>query len=148
MKSFEEKGISRDMLQMALHGIDALEERSFSESVKIVGTEQDYANMSTWASANLSEDQLVAFNESVGPRATPGQRALAIRGINSLWRSQNPSHPAEPVMGSGGPVVNGLAFRSMDEWKRAMMDPKYKTDSAYRKDVDVRLEAAHKQGII
>ena len=101
------------------------------------GGEKQYANLVNWAKTNLPEDQIQAFDEVVNTGSVQAIQ-LAVSGLKAEYDSAN---GVEGKMVTGKAAPNkGDVFRSQAELVRAMNDPRYDNDSAYRQDVIEKLD--------
>lgn len=106
----------------------------------IVGGEQEYANMLSWASQNMSEQEIDMY-DAVMDRGDPVACFFAVQAL--AYRFQD-------AIGVDGQLLTGTTasdkadvFRSQAEVVRAMADPRYDTDPAYRQDVYAKLERSN-----
>ena len=118
------------------------EGRDFSEAdIKelkgIVGGEQNYSNMIDWAQKSLNEQEVKMF-DAVMERGDPLAAFFAVRSLAYAYND---------AIGYDGNMVQGKAprqsndqFRSQQEVVRAMADPRYDEDPAYRRDIMEKLE--------
>jgi len=118
------------------------ESRDFSEeNIKelkgIVGGEENYTNMVQWAQKSLNKQEVDMF-DAVMERGDPLAAFFAVR---SLAYAYNDS------IGYDGNMVQGKAprqsndqFRSQQEVVKAMGDPRYEEDPAYRRDIMEKLK--------
>jgi len=101
-----------------------------------VGGEAAYANLVNWAADNLPAEYIQAF-DSVVESGNVQAIQIAVAGLRSEY---------ENYVGYEGRMLTGKAaatqetFRSQAEVVRAMNDPRYDTDPAYRQDVFDKLE--------
>ncbi len=102
-----------------------------------VGGEAEYSKLVNWASENLDDRSIKAFDNIVdGGNMMAIQ--LALNGLKSQYDSVNGS---EGRMLSGKPPkTQGDVFRSQAELVRAMNDKRYDNDPAYRQDVIEKLD--------
>jgi len=106
-----------------------------------VGGEAAYQQMLTWAGDNLDQAKLEAFNDIVeSGNATAVQ--IAVAGMKSEYET---SEGYEGRMLTGKAAKTTDAFRSQQEVVRAMADPRYDNDPAYRQDVYDKLERSNVQ---
>ena len=105
--------------------------------MEMVGGEQAYQNMLSWASDNFSQDEVQMYD---GVMASGDPRAIffAIQALQSRFSES---------LGSDGELLTGRdsgsdddSFQSQAELVAAMNDPRYDRDPAYRKDMMRRLE--------
>lgn len=102
------------------------------------GGKDQFEAMRQWAtSGGLTE----AERTFLGDQASKGpeQAKIAVSQLKQRFEAVNGKLPSLV----GGKSGNGLVgFRSTAEMTAAMKDPRYKTDPAYRKDVEQRVEHA------
>ena len=101
------------------------------------GGEKQYANIVNWAKTNLPEDQIQAFDEVVNTGSVQAIQ-LAVSGLKAEYDNAN-GVEGKMVTGKTAPN-NGDVFRSQAELVRAMNDPRYDNDPAYRQDVIEKLD--------
>lgn len=109
-----------------------------SEEAKVyseVGGQEAYGQMLEWAGQNLKQDEVAAYNAAV-ESGDMNQVMFAVRGLQARYAAAN---RGEPKLVSGSGKTAPAAFRSVAEMVSAMSDPRYKTDPAYRSDVERRL---------
>ena len=101
------------------------------------GGEKQYADIVNWAKTNLPEDQIQAFDEVVNTGSVQAIQ-LAVSGLKAEYDNAN-GVEGKMVTGKTAPN-NGEVFRSQAELVRAMNDPRYDNDPAYRQDVIEKLD--------
>ena len=103
------------------------------------GGEKEYQRLVGWASENLAENKLDAFNSIVNQGdATAIQ--IAVAGLRSEYEGQE-GYEGRMLQGKGARTTD--AFRSQAEVVAAMSDPRYERDEAYRQDVYDKLERSN-----
>jgi hypothetical protein len=119
-----------------------LSEREVNFIQNSVGGEQAYAQMVQWAAENLDPSYVQAFDDVVESGNIQAIQ-LAVAGLRSEYENQ---------VGYEGRMLSGKAaqqqvdvFRSQAEVVRAMSDPRYDNDPAYRQDVYEKLERSNIQ---
>ena len=101
------------------------------------GGEANWNAVVNWASENLPDNQIDAF-DSVVDSGNPAAIGIAFQGLQSQY---NESNGYEGRMLQGKPAgSSGQTFRSQAELVAAMGDPRYDTDPAYRADVIQKLD--------
>lgn len=100
-----------------------------------IGGESEFRKVQAWARANLPPAYLSAFNEIVDSGSADALK-LAVSGLQSRYVAAN---GREPKLVGGQPGANAEGFRSNAEIIKAMSDPRYRKDEAYRADVTARL---------
>ena len=104
------------------------------------GGELAYANIIGWAQDNLDAQAQEAFDSIV---ATGSVQAIniAVAGLKSQYEAAN---GFEGKMYTGKPPkTGGDVFRSQQELVRAMSDPRYENDPAYRQDIIEKLDRSN-----
>ena len=141
---------STDLAQMYLDYRQQVEENGGSQQdlssddvaqlQGVVGGEEQYVQMLGWASENLSEQEQEMF-DSVMDKADPVSCFFAIQALANRYND---------AIGYDGQMLQGYAprnesdvFRSQAEVVRAMNDPRYEDDPAYRQDVFMKLERSN-----
>ena len=101
------------------------------------GGEREYANIINWAKSNLPKESIDAFDQVVNTGSVQAIQ-LAVAGLKSEYNNAN-GVEGKMVTGKAAPN-NGDVFRSQAELIRAMNDPRYDNDPAYRQDVIEKLD--------
>lgn len=107
-----------------------------------VGGSEQYQQLVGWAAENLPEEQINLYDQ-VMSNGDPAAMWFAIQALNFAYR-ETVGYDGELL--TGKPAQNsGDVFRSQAEVVRAMRDPRYDSDPAYRKDVSDKLERSNLQ---
>tara|TARA_R100000406_G_scaffold71868_1_gene52084 strand:- start:803 stop:1579 length:777 start_codon:yes stop_codon:yes gene_type:complete len=102
-----------------------------------VGGEAVYEKVIDWASNNLNETQIKAFDDIV---ATGNADAIQMM-VNGLKSQYDSNNGFEGQMLSGkAPKSSGDVFRSQQQVVEAIADPRYDRDPGYRNEVLEKLE--------
>ena len=113
-----------------------LQQSQVNDIMETAGGAEQYNNMIQWASTNLPESEINDFN-AVTATNNPIAIKFAVQSLASKYRGEV-GYEADLVSGRGaGSDVK--AFRSHAELSRAISDPRYHSDPAYRQDVEDRL---------
>ena len=103
----------------------------------IVGGDANYTNMLNWAQKSLNEQEVRMF-DAVMAKGDPLAAFFAVRSLAYAYND---------AIGYDGNMVQGKApkasndqFRSQAEVVKAMSDPRYEDDPAYRRDIMDKLE--------
>ena len=111
-------------------------EADVKELKGVVGGDENYKNMLTWAQQNLTEQEVGMF-DTVMDRGDPLSAFFAIR---SLAYRYNDTVGFDGKMVTGkAPKQNSDVFRSQAEVVEAMGDRRYDNDPAYRRDIMEKL---------
>jgi len=105
-----------------------------------VGGDQQYNNIVTWAGQNLDESSIAAFDGIVETGNTDAIK-LAITGLKAQYENSN-GYEGRMLTGKA-PKTSNEGFRSQAEVVRAMSDPKYDQDPAYRQDILEKLDRSN-----
>lgn len=104
----------------------------------LVGGSDSYANMMSWAQQSLSADEIEMY-DMVMEKGDPVACFFAVQALGNRFADASVGTQGEFVSG-GTPRETTDAFRSQAEVVRAMHDPRYDNDPAYRDDVMQKLE--------
>ena len=115
-------------------------ENDVKELKGVVGGEENYNNMLTWAQQNLSEQEIGMFDQVMG-RGDPLSAFFAIRSLAYRYNDAI-GYDGKMVTGKA-PSTKGDTFRSQAEVVKAMSDPRYDRDPAYRLDIQEKLERSN-----
>ena len=105
-----------------------------------VGGEDLYNEALGWAADNLKPDEVAAFDNVINS----GNKDAIFFAANALiQRYQNDvGFEGKRVSGKSVKTQSAKAFRSQAELARAISDPRYRNDPAYRLDIQDRLAAS------
>ena len=145
----EKAGLSRQIVDAYLAGQNEamtstptneaadISDATVTEIKNFAGGEEAYSNMVNWASNNLDQNSVEAFDSIVNSGSTDAIK-LAVTGLKSKY---------EDATGRDGNLITGKApkpqtdgYRSQAELVAAMNDRRYDNDPAYRQDVIAKLE--------
>ena len=114
-----------------------LSQEQASDLQKSVGGEKEYNTMLQWASKNFDEAEISRYDK-VMESGDPDAAYFAVQALASKY---NDGVGVEGKMLTGKSAkAQGDNFRSQAEVVRAMSDPRYDSDPAYRQDVYEKLE--------
>ena len=117
-----------------------LSEADVSSIQQVAGGAEGYQNLINWASENMPQDYIDAFDTLV---ETGNRQAiqLAVRGLRADFEESN-GYEGQMLTGKA-PANKADVFRSQAEVVQAMSDPRYDRDPAYRQDVFTKLERSN-----
>lgn len=101
-----------------------------------VGGDEAYGEMIQWAGSNLTEAEVDQFNAVINTNNAASIR-YAVESLSNRWKSAE-GFEAPLVTGKKAPTKS-KGFRSQAELARAIADPRYQSDPAYRMDVEEKL---------
>ena len=133
----DSKDLIKAYLQYNQQAKSAQVQQSEIDSIQAsIGGPDAYSEMIQWAASNLPANEIAEYNQ-----VTNSNNAVAIKFAVAALHNRYTSN-----VGSEAPLVTGRkassnskAFRSHGELSRAIADPRYSTDAAYRQDVEARL---------
>lgn len=121
--------------QQQTQGVE-LTENQVNQIKNAVGGDAAYSQLTSWASENLSQPEIEAFDQLIDSGNMPAinfaLQALYLRYTDAM------GYEGETLQGK--PARSAEVFRSQAELVQAMADPRYDRDPAYRQDVIAKLE--------
>jgi hypothetical protein len=105
-----------------------------------VGGEEAYTELVSWASDNLSEQEVDAYDHVMG-LDNPYAAFFAVKALNMAYQNAN-GYEGQMLTGKAAANTNNQ-FRSQAEVIEAMSDPRYDNDPAYRNDVFDKLDRSN-----
>ena len=119
-------------LQGQQQQVNELTDAQATEIRSIAGGDEEYGQLTQWASETLDESYVQAY-DAIVESGNVRQIQLAVAGLKAEYEKAN---------GFEGQMLTGKAatpnvdqFRSQAEVVAAMQDPRYDNDPAYRQDV-------------
>ena len=140
-QALDEAGIPSELVDNYLEGQLAMAEQIESSVYDSVGGQENYQAMTEWASDNLNEYEVDAFNHMI----ESGDNNLvnfAVQGLASRFMLENQDTEPNLISGSGGQSF-GSRYESVQQLTSAMSDPRYQSDPAYRREVTDRLQRSN-----
>tara|TARA_B100001093_G_scaffold485125_1_gene519163 strand:+ start:296 stop:1021 length:726 start_codon:yes stop_codon:yes gene_type:complete len=135
----ESKGIPKEMVDAYVEGQQAKADAYTNELYEFAGGEEPYKEMSQWASENLTNSEIDAFNDSISS-GNQSQARLAIDGIISRYRANG---GAEPTLVGGKASSSVDIYNSWAQVTKDMATPDYKKDPAFRDAVQKKLSRSN-----
>ena len=131
IKELESKGISKEIIDTYLAGFQALVTQQKETIFNLAGGEDSYKKIVEWASKNLSEDEIEAYNNAISGDLSAAK--FAVTGLVARYKSETGS--LDLFNGGQNSGADGAVYQSIAELKRDMENELYKTDPAFRKQV-------------
>ena len=132
----------RAELEAQIEDAPVLTEENVTDLKKIPGSERDYQDMISWATETLTEREIEMYDAVMDQ----GNPLAAFFAVQALTYRFNDARGVDGEMLQGKASTNsGSQFRSQAEVVRAMSDPKYDNDPAYRQDIYDKLERSNIQ---
>lgn len=139
--SLEKAGIPREMVEAYIQGQEAVSVASAVEIQNSIGGVDNYNAMSEWAGENLADGDLQAYNDIV-ERGSVEQARVAVKGMYAQFLGAGGKAPTLSQGATSG-VAGAKAFGSAASMVEAMQDPRYKSDPAYRQQIEKRLAVSN-----
>ena len=117
-----------------------LSDREVMEIQSMAGGSDEYSQMTAWAGENLPPEDVQAFDSLIAT-GQMGAIRLAVAGLRSIY-SEKVGYEGRMLSGKAATETVD-AFRSQAEVVRAMQDPRYDNDPAYRNDVFNKLDRSN-----
>ena len=138
----QSRGLPRELVEAYVEGQKALADQHRNQLLGIVGGQDNYDQLTEWASQNLSESEIDAYDAAM----ESGDQNAIMMNIQGLYaRYQQAEGRPNLIAGEVGSIGASNAYRSWAEVTAAMKDSRYQTDPAYRADVTNRLAVSNLQ---
>lgn len=105
-----------------------------------VGGPDKYTAMTQWAQTSLPPAEQDAYN-AVMNSGNPDQIKIAVAGLKARFDSEYGRPPS--LVGGGIGASGPQPYRSVEEFKADMRDPRYAKDPAFQNDVAERLRRSN-----
>lgn len=116
-----------------------LSDSEAQDIVKSVGGQDAYNETLSWAAENLKPEEVAAYDNVVNS----GNKDAIFFAVQALNQRYKDAVGFEGKTVSGKSVKNTIkGFRSQAELARAIADPRYRNDPAYRMDIESKLAAS------
>ena len=116
---------------------EVLSEQQAGQLFEMVGGQQAYKAMVNWAGDSLSKEEVKMY-DSVMADGNPSAIFFAVQSLYSKY-TDAVGKEGQLLTGKGSNQKND-SFRSQAELVKAMSDPRYDKDPAYRSDIMRKLE--------
>lgn len=107
-----------------------------NEAVKPVGGMENFQKMAEWAKTNMPRAEVEAINATFAKNDIAAAH-VALAGLQAKFVAANGSNPS--LISNTAPSTDSGKFASSTELVKAVGDPRYKTDPAYRKSVEQKM---------
>ena len=129
-------------MDMAAPDYGDLDPQEIAGIQNFAGGEESYQNLIGWASENLDQQYIDAFDSVVDTANAPAIQ-LMVAGLMATY-AENNGYEGRMLTGRAAQDVGSVQpFRSQAEVVQAMSDPRYDNDPAYRADIMQRLEISN-----
>jgi hypothetical protein len=140
-EKLEKAGIPRNYVDQYVEGQKARVALYESEVKSVAGGDQGFSEMVDWAKANLSPQEINAYNAAIDS-GNPDQAKLAVAGIYQKFSVARPSEPSL-FKGNTSGQLTGESYESIAQLTKDMASPEYKSDPAFRSKVQAKLSRSN-----
>lgn len=138
--ALEAAGLPRAFVEQYIAGQEAMSIQQAASIQESIGGAGNYEAMAEWASENMADGDLDAFNAIVeGPSVE--QARITVKGMYAQFQAAGGKGPAL-VQGSTSGDSGVKPFGSTAQVTEAMRDPRYASDPAYRENVEKRMSVS------
>lgn len=131
-------GIPKDLVDQYITGQEAVAANTRNAVFESVGGEETYASLIEWAGENYTPAEIAVFNNAVNGYDTTAMN-MAVKALKAQHDATVGFEPSNTVNGQTAVKAGTSVYRSTAEVMVDMGDPRYKTDAAFRKDVEQKL---------
>ena len=137
----EGKGIPKSMVDSYIAGQEAILNEKRNTVFNAVGGEQEYDAMTAWATGSMDSSEIQAYNIAVDS-GNMSAAMMAVKGLKARYQAAEGFEPTREVQGSTSKADPG-SYRSIAEMQKDMLDPRYRLDAAFRKDVERKIDRSN-----
>lgn len=139
-QALEKSGIPKNIVDQFIAGQEALLNTTRQGVFNAVGGEDTYNSMTSWAADNMSDSEIDAYNKAVNS-GDMNMAMMAVKGLQARFTAAEGFEPTRQIKGANSkPTAN--VYRSLAELEADINNPKYKSDPAFRKDVERKLASS------
>lgn len=136
-EALEKAGYPKHLVDQFIAGQEAIATQIEGQVFSTVGGEDSYKEMLEWARTELTPGEIKAYDKAVNSRDMD-DILTAVKGLKARYEASVGFEPTRQIKGEGKGMT-AQAYRSVAEMQRDMADPRYKTDPAFRRDVEQKL---------
>ena len=141
---FEKMGLDRETVDVFAQGLIAIGEVHKAGVYKEAGGEDAYKAMIEWARTEYTPAEIAAYDRDVHSM-DKDVSMNAVRGLAARFKLAT-GHSGKDVTRQGaGKAAEG--YRSKAEMVADMRKPEYRTDEAFRREVEQKVAAARRNGV-
>ena len=146
-KELEKMGLNKSLVDDYIQAKEA-QSQIFTNSIyDMVGGQDSYTELITWAGDNLNEAQITEFNK-VTQSNNPEAIKFAVENLKLRYDATGGKQPTR-IEGSAKSEGTGMkAFTNKGEWQQATANPLYGRDAKYTSMIDKRYLQSIRTGTI
>lgn len=131
----EKMGYPKEMVETYIKGMQATEAADSDAVMAVAGGADGYKELTDWARDNMEARELEVYNQMVGTGTDNAKMA-----VEWLMSKREVAGGVEPELLAGRAAgAPKEAYRSTAELVRDMKDERYRSDPAFRQDVESKL---------
>lgn len=131
-----EKGFSKDLVDTWIKGQEAVNTEYQTAVFDVVGGEESYKEMISWAADSLSPQEIAAYDRAIDSGDIDMVK-LAVSGLTQKYQSVEGSDPS--LIGGQSTSSTGGTYDSWAQVTSDMRDPRYESDPSFRQTVANKL---------
>jgi len=135
-EALEKAGISKEYVNSYIAGQEAIAKNQADDIKSTIGGDEAYAEMTDWASKNMTDGEKTAYNKAVNSGDMDTVK-LAVSALKGQFERANGVEPSL-VQGKAQPSKE-QGFQSWAQVTEAMSDPRYAKDMAYQNAIKAKL---------
>jgi hypothetical protein len=139
LDAWEKQGWGKAEVDNYIAGQQALADQLITRVHNQVGGEEQYTQMLNWATNNWTPEEVEGFDK-VMVEGDEAQITLAVRGLKATFEAEAGKDPTLLNGDTDQGADKSGTYQSKAEMTKAMADPRYKTDPAYRAMVARKVE--------
>lgn len=132
-------GITKEAVSEAIGKLEAANAKAVAETLTAAGSsKEEWGQLQAWAAANLSDEAKRGL-DAVLETGTVDAIRFAISTVRDHYTRSFAGKSPKLLTGDNAGPAQGTGYASLAEQMTAMRDPRYRTDPAYRAEVERRL---------
>ena len=120
---------------------EELSEQNITDLKGVVGGEESYTKMMQWATQNLQKNEIEMY-DAVMDQGNPLAAYFAVQALSGRMKDSQ-GVDGELLTGKAPKSSSGDVFKSQAQVVKAMNDPQYEKDPAYRQAIYDKLERSN-----
>lgn len=133
------KGIPNEVIDQHVQGAKAQIALAVKSAYDAAGGQEAFTVMSQWAAQEASEEQLLTYNTLV-QKGDAKSVAAAMQYLKGAYEAANGKPAAKRVEGTANGAPSNDVYTSRAQITADMKDPKYKSDPAFRAQVEAKVK--------
>ena len=144
-ESLASAGLDKATVDNYIAGAKLQQEAVFNEVYSLAGgTAESYAEMMTWAAANLSDAEKASYDKTLDD---PAARSATVEGMYLKYQQAANAEGTQLHGAATSASPAGSGYSSSQEMMKDMSSPQYKTDKAFQAKVAQKIKNAEARGV-